>query len=103
MSTRTVSAALVEVGAERLDGMRCELDERWLTGRHVVRAELLPAQCGSHDQHKGQDHPPAPREGHYGSHSAIMAASTCGNNATSTTMAVESARIASDPRFRVEH
>lgn len=68
----------------------------------LVCAELLLTEHRRGDDDNEYDDPRS-FEGHHGNHAAIIAAMTCGNTATSTTMVAEMPRIASDPRLRVEH
>jgi len=92
----------IEVGAECFERSGVEVNEWGLAGRRVVRAELpVPEYRGGDDDDEHDDRRSFER--HQGNHAATMAAITCGNTATSTTIAAETARIAIDPRFRVEH
>jgi len=70
--------------------------------RGDVCAELPLAEQRHRDDDDEKGDPPS-REHLHGNHAAIMAAITCGNSATSTTMVAEIVRMATDPRLRVEH
>ena len=92
----------IEIGAQTLDRPVIEMDERRRSGRCPVCAELLLTENGRRDDDDENDDPRW-FESHHGNHAAIIAAMTCGNSATSTTIVAEIPRIASEPLLRVEH